>query len=312
MTQKTQFKAEARRERSSEANHLGLDTAAAGMAAGGLGLALLHQQISEAKATTMDGRPPEDHVVAADHHSVDGQLHQADGQDHETRQGQTELSHTAPAAAHNVHDGSRLETATSHVNADILGHHQDTTVPGISQFAPEPGNPSMPGGGSSLDHAETGHASTGGSQHLLSGATSAMMEFSHGLEQRLEALTSEAGNAIDASLNAVSGQVSSLTSQIGDLATDHAAGLSRTASEVTDGVSHLADSAVPPVPAIVDPIFHQAFGPASDIHSLAEGVVDTSGLASFGSSAYDTPITFLGQSYTDVADHTVHGLHGLL
>ena len=58
MTQQKTSKAEARRERNSEANHLSMDTAAAGMAAGGLGLALLHHQTSEAKATTSHPSAP--------------------------------------------------------------------------------------------------------------------------------------------------------------------------------------------------------------------------------------------------------------
>lgn len=310
--QKTQSKAEARRERNSEANHIGMDTAAAGMAAGGLGLALLHQQTSEAKALTGETRYAADPAVAMGDRPIDGQPERA--ADHVTladdhRSEQAPVFSETGAESHIEASLAREPTDTGSRAGTHQDHGSSLQVSVTSGLEPIEGGPSASGPTSS-DQSEIGALAASGLQNLLSGASSAVADIAHGLEQRLDAFTSATSEAIDASLSAVSHQLSSLTSRIGDLVADHGENLSHTVSATTDTVGNLAGDAIAAAPAVVDPVFHQAFGPASDIHSFAD-VVDTSGLASFGSTAQDMPIPFLGQSYTELADHTVHGLQGL-
>ncbi|WP_398471172.1 hypothetical protein [Tardiphaga sp.] len=316
MTQQKMSKAEARRERNSETNHLGMDTAAAGMAAGGLGLALLHHQTPEAKAATMEARGAADPTsamvdrsvvnpagevgehatVAYDHRSEPAPMaSDLDAGSHVDRALNMEANETSPGASDHQNHGSVLQ--------DDVGSALEP--PGSAMSTTTTTGPA------SVDHVESSHAVTNGLQNLMSAASSAVADIAHGLEQRLDTITSATSEAIDASLSAISNQLSSLTSHIGDLASDHGDNLLQNASAIAGGAGELAGDALSTAPAVVDPIFHQAFGPASDIHSLAGDVVDTSGLASFGSAVHDAPISFLAQSYTDVADHTVHGLQGL-
>lgn len=311
--QKTQSKAEARRERNSEANHLGMDTAAAGMAAAGLGLALLHHQMSEAKAEPMDGR----NVAAPGSATVSRAIdHQSDRTVDHTTLAHDDRSELQSLMAEPQAD-SQADPQLNAGHADSAprfgdDHAHGSVLPNGASFALGPGeSPASTAGSASVDHSDTSHSLTGGLQNLLLGASSAVSDIAHGLEQRLDAITSATSEAIESSLTTMSNQLSSLTSHVGDLVAGHQADLPQAVSETTAMTSELVENAVSTAPAIVDPIFHQAFGPASDSHSFAEGVVDTSGLASFGSTAVDAPIAFLGQSYTDVADHTVHGLQGL-
>lgn len=311
--QKTQSKAEARRERNSEANHLGMDTAAAGMAAGGLGLALLHQQASEAKAATMDGRNVVDPASATVERSIDGQPDRTGDHATLTHDDRSELQSLIPDTQADSRAEPQLNTGQAD-SAPRFGddHDHGSVLPNGASLGPGRGEGSASAAGpASVDHSEVSHSLTGGLQNLVSGASSAVTDMAHGLEQRLDAITSATSEAIDASLTAVSQQLSSLTSHIGDLVAGHGDSLSQAASATAAVPGELVDHVASAAPAIVDPIFHQAFGPASDSHAFAGGVVDTGGLASFGSTALDAPISFLGQSYTDVADHTVHGLQGL-
>jgi hypothetical protein len=315
MTQQKMSKAEARRERNSEANHLGMDTAAAGMAAGGLGLALLHQQTSEAKAATMEGRGAADPTSAMVDRSVvnpTGEVGEHATVAHDNRSEPAPMASDLDAGSH-VDRALNMET---HETSPRVSDHQDhgSVLQDDASSALQPSGSTMSTtmtSSTSVDHAESGHAVTNGLQNLMSAASSAVTDMAHGLEQRLDTITSATSEAIDASLSAISNQLSSLTSHIGDLASDHGDNLLQDASAIAGGAGELAGDALSTTPAVVDPIFHQAFGPATDIHSLAGDVVDTSGLASFGSAANDAPISFLAQSYTDVADHTVHGLQGL-
>ena len=311
--QKTQSKAEARRERNSEANHLGMDTAAAGMAAGGLGLALLHHQASEANAATIDMRNSVDPASATVDRSIDAQSGRAGDQATLADDHHSDLQSSISNPDSGSHADPRLNTGLSENGPSTGEHHEHGSVlqnGASSTLEPAGGFPST-SGPASPEQSEIGHSFTSGLQNVLSGASSAVTDIAHGIEQRLDAITSATSEAIDASLNAVSNQLSSLTSHIGDLVSGHQADLPSAVSATTAITGELIENAASTAPAIVDPIFHQAFGPASDSHSFAEGVVDTSGLASFGSTAVDAPIAFLGQSYTDVADHTVHGLQGL-
>lgn len=311
--QKMQSKADARRERNSEANHLGMDTAAAGMAAGGLGLALLHQQMSEAKAATMEGRNSLDPASAVTDRSIDGRPDQAGDQAPLAHDDRLELQPLVSDPHAGGHIDPHLKTGVLDGDQRLGEYHEDGSVfPDGANSALEPGAGSASTSGqASVDHSELSHSLTSGLQSFLSGASTAVTDMAHGLEQRLGEITSATGEAIDASLTAVSHQLSSLTSDIGCLVADHGADLSQAANATTGIAGVLVNDVASTAPAIVDPIFHHAFGPASDSHSFAGGVVDTSGLTSFGSTALDAPISFLGQSYTDVADHTVHGLQGL-
>lgn len=315
MTGHKTSKADARRERNSEANHLGMDTAAAGMAAGGLGLALLHHQASEAKAATMDARGSADPASAVVDRSIGGATDEVGEHATVTHDHGPEPAPMVSSLDAGDHIDRGLDMRPTETNPLASGHqdHGSVLQDGASS-ALEPQGSSMSTattGPASIYHAESGHAVTTGLQNLMSAASSAVTDMAHGLEQKLDAITSATSEAIDTSLSAISNQLSSLTSHIGDLASDHGDNLLQTGSAIANGAGELAADALSTAPAVVDPIFHQAFGPASDIHSLAGDVVDTSGLASFGSAAHDAPISFLAQSYTDVADHTVHGLQGL-
>ncbi len=310
--QKTLSKAEARRERSSEANHLGMDTAAAGMAAGGLGLALLHHQMSEAKAEPVDARNSVDPLSATADRSIGSQPDRtgehaalANGDRSEIASGTSE-----PDPGSDINLGLTSDLTDSAPRASEHHDHSFGT-PHNTNSALEPSGDSLSSGHATLDPVEGIHSPTGGLQSLLSGASSTVTDITRGLEQKLDGIVSAASEAIDASLSAVSDQLSSLTSHIGGLTVDQEQILSQAANAATDIAGDLAGNTLSTASAVVDPIFHQAFGPASDSNSFVEGVVDTSDLASFGSTAVDAPIAFLGQSYTDVADHTVHGLQGL-
>lgn len=311
--QKMQSKAEARRERHSEANHLGMDTAAAGMVAGGLGLALLHQQISEAKAESVDGRNSADPVSAMPDRSMGIQPDQSGENAAPAHDNRSELVAGFSEKDMSGHIDPGLKTELMD-NAPRAGEHHDhgSVLQHDANFTLEPNGSSLSAGGPTfLGLSDGGHSLTSDLQSLLSGASSTVAHMAYGLEQKLDAITSATSEAINNSLSAVSSQLSSLTSHIGNLAVGHEEALSQAAHGAADIAGELAGNTLSPPPAAIDPIFHHAFGPASDSHSFAGGVVDTGGLASFGSTAYDAPIAFLGQSYTDVADHTVHGLQGL-
>jgi hypothetical protein len=309
MTQQTaQSKAEARRERGSEANHLSMDTAAAGLA-GGLGLALLHQPTSEAAAAAIEARS---FPVPVGDRAIDGQP------DRDSAHGQVIHDHQSErpsAMSHSDAGGGAGPDLEVTAPIDDAGTRNDLQRASTSHSDSGMLESSVGQAGASIpistDHQELGHSETGSLQHLISGTSSAMSNLAQGLEHKLDKLTSATSDAIDASLNAMSQQLSSLASHLGDLVADRGESLSQTVTATTGMAGDLASSASSAVPAVVDPIFHQAFGPASDIHSLGEGVVDTGGLATFGTAAYDAPIAFVGQSYADIADHTVHGLQGL-
>ncbi|QUS39312.1 hypothetical protein RPMA_11060 [Tardiphaga alba] len=283
------------------------------MAAGGLGLALLHHQTSEAKATTTDGRNSADVTPAAIDRSANGQPDRPSDEATATHDHRTEFAPSGSDldAGHRDDPGSQMDSR----DTGSLGsehHDRDARLQDDTNSALEtPSGSPFAIGSVSVDHSEPGHAATSGLQNLLSGASSAIADITHGLEQRLDAMTSATSQALDASLSAVTSQVLSLTSHIGDLVAGPGEQLSQTANVATGLAGELVGPATSTAAAVVDPIFHQAFGPANDIHTLAGEVIDTSGLASFGSTIHDAPMAFLGQSYTDVADHTVHGLQGL-
>lgn len=302
----THSRADARRERNSEANHLGMDTVASGMAAAGLGLALLHQDMAKAEAPTGDARRPESHTLSAADQARQTQAQPEHGPEHMAAGNHVEAMQTAAAPA--MSPAADAGTGVSVQPAGAIDHEQGPIAMPEEASVGQGGLVASGHGTPSVTQNDGGESLSSGLQNLLSHASSAAMGVSHGLEQKLDAAVTTATDAIGASLNAVTSQISSLTSQIGDLVTSRAADA---VGQATDLVDHLTESGPAPAQAVVDPIFHDAFGPASDIHALASDVVDTSGLASFGSSALDMPIAFLGQSYTDVADQTVHGLQGL-
>lgn len=301
--QDPESKAAARRDRNSDSNHLGMDTVAAGMAAAGLGLAILQQDVSEAKAESMRERGHESAAPVQAERSGEEQAHMSPVQDIGAADTRTE---TADAAQHA--DAPMQNAALVSADPVASSVHGDDAVLGSAGQPLDMALSQQPA--STLDTASASQAAApaSGLQGLMSSASSTVNDIAHAIEHQLDAFTASATEAIGSSLQAMTDTLSTLTSRLGDVVTDHAASsVQATAHLVDDLAGNVASS----VPAIVDPIFHDAFGPASDAHAGVSEIVDTGGLASFGMTALDAPISFLGQSYTDVADQSVHGLHGL-
>ncbi|MCX7321804.1 MAG: hypothetical protein NT113_20755 [Hyphomicrobiales bacterium] len=315
----------ARRERNSDGNQLGSDAVMSGMAAAGIGLALLHQDIEHTRAmadrlvtdgSTMDeSRDATTRGTESEHHAAiqpavgDGNAVAHSGQSAAASRTSSNETPQAAAVEHASIGGG--DSGSDMAAAELLPLQQH-------EMAMQPATPAnaaaSSGSSSSLGHDPISDISSGLS------ATGA------GLQQHVSETAASVTHSVDALVSGVTESLSSLTSQSSSSLSANAigdavhAGVQAPLAPVSDMVGGISETLLgaAPAPVPMDPIFHGVLGSANGQgpSQFAHDVVDTGGLASVADVAHSFDLGFLGQSYTELADHTLTGApgmgHGLL
>lgn len=150
--------------------------------------------------------------------------------------------------------------------------------------------------------------------------TAGLQDIGHVTGHVTDQVTASLAHSVDAVANGIGDALASLTSQLSpiNLLQGHgglAEGGLPSFNHATDALAGIPSALLGASPAVpqMDPIFHGIFGtpgqsPASHV---ASDVVDTGGLAALGDVGHPIDLGFLGQSYTELADHSLAGVPGI-